>query len=282
MSLKKIIITVISNNKNIGLKEISKLVNKESTKKYSYSTIYKNIQKLIDEEIILKNNTNSSYIINSEWIKEKHNFYSKLFNINITNTNIDTNKHEDIIQNNFIKFESAKKFNEFITKIESEHNLVFSKEKKGEIITVQDHCVDYLFNQAKYISYAKKLQENNIEWKIICRGNTPLDKKAKELFSKINVDITLGINISELASMIIYEDVIVEIFYDKSYSKIVKDTFEKTKSFNEFNLVDLHNKLDNTKYSIFVNLYKNKELIKNIKNKIESKIKRNQLARFLD
>jgi predicted RND superfamily exporter protein len=258
---KEIVIESLLTEEYLDISSLNKKIKENSEKVFGYHSIYKAVKQLVDEKVIVK--CQEGYHLSEEWVMENLSFLEKLKE-HINETKGFSHEACDF---SVFEFENIKKLNDFLRKVENEHMSVFSKDKKSTIIRVVHHCYNYLLQPAQELAYIRKLKENNIDLKILCYGNTPLDKWTKDALEKFGAVMKIGANAGGITSKKVYEDFVVDIFFDKKFLDILNEVYSKAESVNDLDPSNLFEKLINTNYKINVILYKNKDIVKNIRDR---------------
>lgn len=252
-----VIFSLIKEN-SLSIKEINQKVKTMPGKNFSYHSLYKALQKLVETGTIKRNQ--NKYSLSDQWIEKRLSFSDKLREhfdnkTSISKTDRDSQK----------TFRDIRSMNNFLRKLEQEHLPLFDKEHNGTIIWSVYHCYNYLLQPADELDYIKKLKESNIDFHVLCYGDTVLDRWTKKAFEKFGASMKTGAKVGGLTGFNIYDDVAIQIFYGKEFLSILQDIYKNTPSIDKLDLSELFEKLDSIKYEINVYIYKNKNIIKSLK-----------------
>ncbi|MFH1641432.1 MAG: hypothetical protein ABIC04_00875 [Nanoarchaeota archaeon] len=254
---KEVIIESLLNEDGISLSSVNQKIKSSYDRPFGYHSIYKAIRQLQEEGIILKHN--QDYVLSGDWINSILDFSDKLrHHINKTSGLINS-------CSNPFEFKDIQDMHKFLRKIEKQHLLIFHKNHGGTVIWVVYHCYNYLLQPAKMLSYIKQLKECNVNLKILCYGNSPLDIWTKSAFEKYGVDIKLGAKVGGLTGMYIYDDVVAEIYYGRDFLNVVNDIYKNTSTINDLDLGTMFEKLSGIDSKINIMLYHNQNIIKYLK-----------------
>ncbi len=229
---------------------------KETNKKYSYHTTYKSIRKLMAEGVIEKNP--QGYSISCEWAKQKLEFSENIKNFLSCNGLMEEKISMKELGN-------IMELNRFQRSIESEHLKVFSKDKKSTIIWAVYHCYNYLLQPAEELSYIQKLKESNVDFHVLCYGNTPLDLWTKKAFDKFGANMKINAKVGGLTGFNIYDDLVVQTFYGQEFLNVLQEVYKSTSTISDLDLGNLFEKLNKIDYKIHVATYKDPHIISSLK-----------------
>ncbi len=258
---KEIVIESLLTEEYLDISSLNKKIKENCSSTLGYHSVYKAVKQLVEDNVIVK--CQEGYLLSDEWVMENLSFLEKLKeHINETK-----GLNHEACDFSVFEFENIKKLNDFLRKVEKEHMPVFNKDKKSTIIRVVHHCYNYLLQPALELAHARKLKDHNIDLKILCHGDTPLDKWTKDAMEKFGAVMKTGSNAGGITSKIIYEDFVVEIFFDKKFLEILNDVYSKAESVNDLDPSSLFEKLINTNYKVNVILYKNKDIVKNLRDR---------------
>lgn len=254
---KDMVIKSLMKEKGLSLRSINQKIKNEYSCNLSYHSVYKALQQLMDEAIISKKN--DEYSLSEEWINEKMIFLGNL------KKHLNHTKGYDFSDPSFLRFNNIREMHKFLRHLEKDHLPIFDKDQKGTVIWVVYHCYNYLLEPAKELAYIKKLKECNVDFRILCYGNTNLDVWTKNAFDKFGATMITDSKVGGLTGLNIYDDMVVEIYYGEEFLNVLNDVYTNTKTINELDLSELFEKLSNIDYTINVAVYTDKNLIKCLK-----------------
>jgi DNA-binding PadR family transcriptional regulator len=252
-TVKDIVIQILLEKKGMSLTEIRKYASATVSKKYSYHSYYKALQQLTEEGAI--NKTKGEYILTPKWIESKIEFLNQL----------KTYQSDLSDECKVHKFSDIKDLYKFLRKLEDEHLDIFDHTKEGSVLWVVYHCYNYLLHPAKELGYLKKLKENNVDLKILCYGDTALDKWTKRSLEKYGAQMKTSANVGGLIGLNIYDDVVVMIYYGKAFLDVLNGVYSSTRNMDDFCIGELYDKLDNIDYTITAMVSKDKDIIESLK-----------------
>jgi hypothetical protein len=259
MKTKNAIIDALLNEKGLDLTSINSKLKENHGTKYKYHSVYKVLKQFLEEGTIQKDN--ELYSLSDSWVSKKVNFSLDLQK-HLSNTK---GINHNLNDNSLLEFDNIKQLHKFLRNLENEHLPIFDKEKKGTIIFVMYHCYNYLLQPAKELEYIRKLKSDGIDFKILCYGNTPLDNWTKKAFEKFGASMKINAQVGGLSGLNIYDDMVVEIFYGREFLNVLNEVYTNTPTTNDFDLSNLFYKLSKINYKINVALYKDKNIIKSLK-----------------
>ncbi|MFP4403722.1 MAG: hypothetical protein ACLFPJ_05195 [Candidatus Woesearchaeota archaeon] len=177
------IIEILSKFQNLSSKEIYNQIKKIYCLNISYQAIYKELQLLVLQNILVKNNL--KYTLNLKWLKEKRNFLDNLLKKGSYKSCIYSTKNLEIFNIN-----NLKELDNFI----QEKVMELSNKNKFNITYWKTpHCWWLLGYPIEEELLIQKYSEKKLETYALITSNNSLDKKAKEYYGK--KDVYLKINI---------------------------------------------------------------------------------------
>lgn len=253
LTAKEVIVENLIGKGYLSIKQIEELIKSNYNKEFSYHSIYKAIQQLIEEEKAIKKN--SKYTLSQEWVKKEIQFADKL------------KKHLplDFETSIALKFYSLKELHTFIKKFEKEKVNLFNENIKGKAIFVTNHCYNYLLQPAKELQHLKSIISANNELIVLCHGNTTLDKWTKKAYEKRNIKIVTDAGLGGIVALNIYDNHVIQIFYGKKFLEALEETFLKTKNISELDVAELCDNIEEIDYQINVSIHDDPAIISSIK-----------------
>ncbi|MCK5140187.1 MAG: hypothetical protein KAQ85_10130, partial [Thermodesulfovibrionia bacterium] len=209
---KDAVIFSMMKEKGLDFTSLHNKIRKECSENFSYHSVYKAVQQLLEEKVVIKDN--KKYYICDEWAKEKITFCEKLRD-HLSHVN----SFADIPS--IIQFGDIRSLHKFLRRLEEDHLAIFNKEKKGTVTWVVYHCYNYLLQPAKELFYVNKLRECNIDFNVLCYGNTPLDKWTRKAFEKFGANMKVNTNVGGITEMNVYDDLAVQIFYGNEFLEVL-------------------------------------------------------------
>jgi len=280
-SIKDIIISILSEYYPLSTKEIYKLVKKQ--KSGSYQAVYKILNQLENEKILKKHNL--KYSINKEWINNLDKFLTHLKQIyspkrgNVSKLLNGLKNDGDILMITANSLSESQDYQKMIKQQVYEKYRVVDVSKRPVVVSLKSHFGSTIF-ETKSILKGENYSSLIFPYYAIVKNKTFLDNWAKKItisnpLAKKYRNIKIGVDHGRDYDLKIYDDIIIEIHYPKSLIKKLSETYDKVKSFEDFNFFKAFNDLYMKEYPIKLIIYKDKEIAIKTKEDIISKYFKN-------
>ena len=234
------IVNILSYDWPLSLKKIHNLLKKRYKKDTSYQATFKAVKEMLSRNIIQK--TKEGYSLDLDWVRNVHN------QTEIIRANYYSQGHSSLLvgDNEFLRTLAFKRWfdvEKYLYYLQKNY-ILNSKEK--EIICIYHHHewrpIFYL--RAEY-NWINKLNSLGHKLFVLCSGNKRLDKWSADFYRSVNVKLKLGYNFKEPFELMVFGDLIIQIYIpfelqaklDKIFSvtkleeldhkRIIKEIFEK-------------------------------------------------------
>lgn len=217
----------------------------------SYQGVHKTLKLLISNQVIVRNGRN--YSLNQKWIEKIHSF-SELLKARYANDELaNIIKHVSAEKNDMIQLNlnSLLELDKLTLKI---HNFIYPRLKKGKIV-----CMHYRHQWWHLIYPMKKYSDKNKNKRfyMLCAGKTLLDKQGVDLKRRLGFNVAYADCAHDRATNV-YEDYVMEIFYDPELWNLLHSAFRKVKRIDELDVPKLIRNVFERKSRIVVLIYKNR------------------------
>ncbi|MFW5746883.1 MAG: hypothetical protein ACOCWQ_05035 [Nanoarchaeota archaeon] len=258
ISAREHIIEALLEYPGIGLKQLQQLVQQRASRKYSYHAIYKSIRSLMDDKVVTR--TSHAYSLSPTWIEQKISFADRL-----RSHMLDQNGALVSHDAHALEFKDILELNRFLRTLEDQHLPLFASAEKSSVIWVVYHCYNYLLQPAEELSYIKKLKEHNVDFRVLCYGDSTLDKWTRRTFKRFGAHMKTGAGVGGISGMNIYDDMAIMIYYGTQFLEVLNDIYSKTDSISDLCLGELFDKLNSIDYRIHAVIYRKPSIVAAIK-----------------
>jgi len=273
-STKDQIVSVLSEEWPLSVKQIFGKVKKHSNRRVTYQAIHKALKELEDAKILASDNRN--YSLNFQWIEEMEKFASSI-------------KKKYLKQDGLIE-----SYSNIVLNSVSEVDLFFLNTLK-QMIKSQNGvqkpllCLQWCHYWVPLFLDKKIYQEfreivNYLNVYDLVSNNTPVDKWCEGFWKKAGLNTMAGIKATNLDDYLIFGDYVIQVYYPKEILNEISKTFEKAKKVEDINWNRFYENVFERKTQIPVTINRNPPLASmlreqilahfngNKKNKVISKI----------
>lgn len=261
-SSKDSILGVLINDWPLSLKEIYNRTKKQFSFTGSYQAIFKGVNELMSEKILIKNDR--LYEINISWIKNLQSF------TDVVETNYYANKKDKDVNQNTKKGGDVKILS-FKSIFDLEKYLYYfvknelKKKKNLEVYYEMNNLWKVLFYHRAEYNYYRKLMKLGHKFYFLSKGNSKIEEEAKAFYRKLGITVRS----KKLNSMdiILFGDYYIQIFIPSN----LKEKISKCLEFgNKFALLEI---LDKEIDSAKIIVHKDKSLASEVKNQFIGALK---------
>ena len=257
---KDYVISVLSYEWPLSIKKIYNSVKKKFGYKATYQAVYKTVHELLRDDVVTK--TDSGYQLNLNWLKQIHdyteitesNYYAK------SKVSAIDGVKDSKIEGNFqvLTFESWFDVEKYIYYLQK--NYISNAEKKTTIVLHHNHEWRPLFYLRAEYNWVKNTIESGHRIFFLCSGSTPADIWATNFYRKMGVNAKTGVKCAETCEIVIFGDVVIQVFVPPEISSRLHASFEKSKGIREMDIPSLISNVFEKKIDIKVVINKDKAL----------------------
>ncbi len=249
-STKNAVVSILTDVWPLSAKEVYSNCEKKFELNVSYQAIHKTIKQLEDEEIIVKEG--SKYKLNEIWIEKAKEFSEQLSENYKQKINGETN----------FTLPSIYETDKFLL------NLIMNdlQNTKDKPFVGLHWCHFWvpLFLSVKEYRQIKELA-TRVNLYALGRGNTKIDKWCAAFWSKQPVHHKIGVDCAAIADLVIYKDMVIEVFYPTELKKELDLFYEKAKNIKDLNITYMFEKIFLKPTKINIAIHHNKELAAQLK-----------------
>jgi hypothetical protein len=252
-STKELIVRFLGQEWPLTGKEIYNRIQRESDKSISYQGVQKQVKELVEKQVLSK--LSNGFQLNIEWL------------------DLNKKKSEDLLDkySSFSKFK-GEQFSVVLNSCYETDKLLLSLMAKG---IPKDNSkpflglhwihfwIPLLFSVKEYFMM-KSFFHLYSKYAITC-SNTVLDKWCADYWKQYNLKTKLGVELPFNRSLVLCNDLIIEVIYPKEFIKKMDSFYDKINSVKELNVNALFEEVFLTPTKIPVIVTKNKELFEKLK-----------------
>jgi len=269
---KDYIISLLGYDWPLTIKKVYHLIKKRYGHDVTYQAVYKTINELHNKEVIEKKD--AGYQINLKWLKRLHG-YTEVIETNYYTKNRlkliegikDARKEGNINVLTFETFFDVEKYLYYLQK----HYILNSKDKETICVHHNHEWRPLFYLRAEY-NWIRKMKELGHKTCILCAGNTIIDKWCSDFYKSIGCDIKLNVNCASTCELMVFGDVIIQVYLPSDIKDRMKKQFFKIKDLRKINQKSLIDNIFEKKTDI--------QVIINKDAKIAEQIKKETLSRF--
>ena len=262
---KDYIISILGYDWPLSIKKIYNLIKKRYGYNVTYQAIYKTVNELYNKGVLEKNGL--SYQINLKWLKDLHgytevietNYYTKN-RLNLIEGIKDARKEGNINVLTFGTFFDVEKYLYYLQK----HYVLNSKDKEIICVHHNNELRPLFYLRAEY-NWIRKVKELDHKTYILCAGNTLIDKWCSEFYRSLGCNIKLNVNCASTCELMVFGDVIIQIYLPNIIKEGLKKQFSKIKDIKKINQRLLIENIFEKKTDIKVIINKDAEIAEQIK-----------------
>ena len=229
LSTKDAIISILGLRWPLAVKQIHRIAVQEYAVSASYQAVHKMLVQLVEEGLILKNE--SGYSLNPDWIKKIKSFGDRLDKVYSTGRSFSDFQNKDIVN---LYFENFIDMARFI--IHTFHGEFPNFGNTPKVAMMWHAWMPIGANEDDY-TQLKKIFE--IPYYGLYRGNTPLDIFANQMLVKLGKKSLQKVDYPADGDILVQGDYVAQVFYSTDFKKKIDHIFKKTKSVENFNMVEI-------------------------------------------
>lgn len=255
-SAKKSIVLLLSGEWPLSAKEVHSRLERQGVS-VSYQAVHKSINELLSDGILEKRE--SDFELSKAWIQSNKSFFDGL--------NLRYSKAPS--ESTFV-FNNLYEVDKFLVNFTK--NALAGKEKPVVCLFWTHAWIPLFLSKPEY--YEMKLLAQAAEGYSVTSGNTPVDKWCQNFWKKNNLNFKLGIKDNSIADLVVFEDVVIQVFYPREIKKELDNYFAKTKNIKDLNPEELFEKIFEKPVKIPVTITVNKVLAEELKARIKGYFKK--------
>lgn len=229
LSTKDAIISILGTRWPLSLKQMFQIAKKEYAVSATYQAVHKMLNQLIEEGVLVRNN--EGYLLNHDWIKKIKSFSDQLDLVYSQGRKFGAFQNKDIIN---LYFDSFIPMARFI--IHTFHGEFPNLENKPKVAMMWHAWMPIGANEADY-NQLKKIFE--VPYYGLYRGSTALDIFANQMLVKLGKKSIQNVNYPADGDILVQGEYVAQVFYSADFKKKIEVIFKKTKSVENFNMVEI-------------------------------------------
>jgi len=249
-SSKDLVVRVLVDEWPLSAKEIFNRVKKLSSNPLTYQAVHKTLGILEDEKIVSK--VNNKYSINVDWVNSVSDFASFL------KKNLESDNAVFPLQRSMI-FSTVYEVDQFL----SEFGKMLKPTKDDEFALNWHHFwIPLFFSKDAYKSMKDLLTNSNFY--CVSPSSTPIDKWVANFWNNAGVHEKVGVKGAYGIDMVVFRDVIVQVFYPKEIKELIDKVYNSTKDPSKLDIDKFFKTVFEKKTRIPVLITKNEEVAKEL------------------
>lgn len=215
----------------------------------SYQAVHKMVKSLEQEHIIVKDG--KSYKLNHEWIEK-----ARAFSEQLSDAYAPMKK-----EGQTIILPSIYDTDKFLLNI-----LLQNMPKEGERPFLGLHWMHFWVPLFLSISEYNQIKElaRKFDFYAISRGSTTIDRWCAKFWEKFAVKKKIGVDCAAISDLVIYQDMVIEVFYPTKIKKELDKFYDKAKRIEDLDVSYLFENIFKKKTEITVVMHKNKTLARQL------------------
>ncbi|MDP2908903.1 MAG: hypothetical protein Q8N77_03800 [Nanoarchaeota archaeon] len=262
---KDYVISILGYDWPLTIKKVYNLVKKRYGHNVTYQAVFKAVSELHSKGVIEKKD--EGYQINLKWLKHLHN-YTEFIETNYYTKNRlkliegikDARKEGNI---NVLTFETFFDVEKYLYYLQKQYVL----SSKGKEIICVHHAHEWrpLFYLRAEYNWIRKVKELGHRTYILCAGNTAIDRWCASFYKSIGCNVRLGANCASTCELIVFGDVIIQVYLPSEIKKSISEQFSRLKDMGKIGQRTLIESIFEKKTDIKVIINKDSELAEQIK-----------------
>jgi len=266
---KDLIISILSKTFPLSSKKMFNLVRKQYNYAGTYQSIYKSIQQLCEECVLVRKK--KEYMINQEWVAKTKKFLEEIEQNYANTTEIKEADAQGLHKTlnpeaQTLVFEKLRDLDKFYW------NLVEDMKKRSAVLPEKErifcihakHIYGALIDPEVHYGFIEGMKKAKIQVYVLCAGKTPLDKWVRDFYCKSRgstFHIVLGMPWAFTTELWLFPYQAVEVYYSFDFQKIFDTIYTQTKNVGDVNFHQLFDSLYKNKDPVHVVTNRNKTII---------------------
>jgi hypothetical protein len=249
-SSKDLIIKVLTEEWPLSAKEIFNRAKRLSSGPMTYQAVHKTLGVLEDEKIVSK--ADGKYSINLEWVNSVSDFASFL------KKNLESKEAVFPLQRSMV-FSTVYEVDQFL----SEFGKMLKPTKDDEFALHWHHFwIPLFFSKDTYKSMKDLLTSSNFY--CVTPSDTPIDRWVASFWNSAGVHEKVGVKGAFGIDMVVFKDVIVQVFYPQEIRGLIDKAYSSTKDPSKLDIDNFFKTVFEKKTRIPVLITKNEEVAKEL------------------
>lgn len=261
-STRNLIISILSNEWPLTAKQIHSRLSRKHGKNTSYQAAHKLIKELESGKILSR--VKDGYKLSEDWIEEQSEFFNEM-KVKYAGKESAFFGSKNLVFNSLLELD--KFLLDFFVKFAGKP----AGKKKPVLCLWWNHLWLPLFLSKKEYAQIKLLGEISKPYSL-SKGNAFLDKYCAEFWTKNKLKSKTGVE-GGFADLLVFNDVIIEVFYPPEILKKLDNFYNKTKSISDLVVDELFEEIFEKKVKIPVTINKNSVLAEQLRKRFLSYFK---------
>ncbi|MDO8634313.1 MAG: hypothetical protein Q7K34_03405 [archaeon] len=252
-TVREAVISMLSNEWPLSAKQIISKGKKEFGFSVSNQAVYKAIKQLENEKII--KNEAKGYLLNPEWIEKTKEFSTELHRLYSSNG---FEKHSG----NSFTCSTLYESDLFLMNLALQNAPSEKNDSDPLILHWSHYWVPLLLSMEDY----RKIKDALLKFRVygLVKGNTVVDRWCHDFWVKQGFNTKQGIDVASTADLVVYRDMVVQIFYPPEIKKALDDFYSTPKQIQDLDIHYLFENIFQKKTSIQIITTQNAGLAKQL------------------
>ena len=270
-SLRNAVLTILTAKYPLSARELYETIKCDHVKLATYPAVYKTLKVMTRESKLIKQNR--SFLINIEWVKDLRKFAEKVEEEYVQKQSLPALKEIKENESFTFMFDSLEVAEKYRKKIQWEHT---ETKRSYHYIGIYEHMrtpIVYLEKSLDLISASSKLKNTS---RIVISNNSPIDKWCASFYVQASgVKARLGVTIpgTENCEIMIFDDVVIQLYLHQKIRKYIDDIYTKTKSIDHVNTKEFYERVYKTKLPSKMVVFRNSLIATTLRNQVLSNFK---------
>jgi len=262
-STKDQIINVLSFDWPLSVRNLYSVLKQRYSTKVTYQAVYKAIGQMVSEGILTR--AKDGYALDLKWVKRIHD------QTEIMRVNYFSEQHAAILDRKSKSSDAIRVFifrtwfdvEKYLYYLQKNHVL---KSKEKQIICVHHrHEWRPLFYLRAEYNWSRQLSGLGHKTFVLCSGDSAADRWSAKFYNRMGGHVKLGANSAEPAEVMVFSDLVVQVYIPSNFSTALDREFRKAKALKDIDFLALIRDVFEKETEIKVVINKDKALADQIR-----------------
>ncbi len=262
-STKGAIISVLSTDWPLSVKQIHHAIKKRFGGNITYQAVHKLAKQLLLKEVLQKEG--DRYKLNLKWVSDVRDFVVKIEETYAGGSQKDSVSYEDNVST--MTFKTVSELNRYFMSLDFTEN---------ETIYIEcAHMWWPLFHSELAYARMKRIRQAKNKLFLICRGDSVPDSWCADFERKEGSNVKIGVDCAQDCDLYAYGDSVIRIYYPKKLMRLIDDVYNKTANMEDIDLVWMFSNFFEVPTEVYLVVNKTAAASEKAKQKILSHFKEN-------
>jgi len=269
-SLKDSIITLLVSEWPLSARKIYNHVKKEG-KNMSYQAVYKALNELAEQKILVKNDL--EYSLNKEWVNQIGDFIDKIKKVYSAGApnlfGLTSFKQEGEMQTYI--FDCLARAEDYRKQLQMDYFKSMKDKKQSEKVPYcgqSKHLKSPLVYSEKSLGMLNLIKDSGVKCYIIVAGDTPIDKWCADFYRLgSGMRVRTGIKCAEKCDTMIIGDIVTQLYIPQEIHEY-RDKVYQSNDVDQINLSELYHRIYELKVPVKFIVFRNPEIAGELRKQI--------------